>query len=374
MALRTVVSAILLLGLGSSIAWSSTAGPMALLEMELDGNAVTDNPAPGLPDDWDRLYNGTGHEAVWTGVLPDPAPSTIFALASKDIDDIPYWAWADATTPDKAEMTNAYACVYGSNTCYFGADRYGNVGDAYFGIWLLQDQVGLNLDGTFSGSHTIGDILLLATWYQMGGVTTPRIFEWVGSGGSEGSLNELPVDPEVADIIVNALDTPSPWPYTPKYGTPGVFPIGSFIEGGIDLTAYLGDAEVATLLVETRGSPAVTAELKDFVLTDLPPYSGLPKGRNLPGAYSLGQVKPNPFSGRTVLSFDLPEPARVNLKIYDVHGRVVKTLTEAEWQAGCHSVAWRGDSDAGQAPGPGVYFVRIEAGSFTAKRKLLLLE
>ncbi|UCF79115.1 MAG: hypothetical protein JSW03_02345, partial [Candidatus Eiseniibacteriota bacterium] len=41
---------------------------------ELDGNAITANPSPGLPDDWDRLYAGGGNAALWTGVLDDYGP------------------------------------------------------------------------------------------------------------------------------------------------------------------------------------------------------------------------------------------------------------------------------------------------------------
>src|SRR5207248_1288257 len=67
--------------------------------------------------------------------------------------------------------------------------------------------------------------------------------------------------------LVNSNPTTSPWPYTPKFGPSGKFPVGGFYEGGIDLTG-LGltiDPCFTSFLLETRSSQSVTAELKDFV-------------------------------------------------------------------------------------------------------------
>jgi flagellar hook assembly protein FlgD len=63
----------------------------------------------------------------------------------------------------------------------------------------------------------------------------------------------------------------------------------------------------------------------------------------------------------------------VRLKVVDVRGKVVRVLTDEAWPAGRHSVVWTGENDAGDAAGPGVYFVRIEAGGFMATNKMLLM-
>jgi hypothetical protein len=66
---------------------------------------------------------------------------------------------------------------------------------------------------------------------------------------------------------VNNGDTPSPWPYTPKQGTPGQFPYNNFMEGGINITQLLGATPCfSSFLIESRSSTSVSATLKDFVL------------------------------------------------------------------------------------------------------------
>ena len=261
-----VVTAVLSLGLAS--------GALAdlLSTFELDGNPTTQNLNPGLPDDWDRvLILGTGHQALSTGLLVDPSDSTRFTQGSKDILDISTgWHWDDANSPDKDEITNAYAGLYSGGKLFFGCDRFATNGTSYIGFWLLQGSIAKNPDGTFSGNHIVGDILILSDFTQGGGVTTIRAFRWVGSGGSDGSLDSIPANPAIAFAIVNSADQPSPWAYTPKTGTSGIFPTGAFFEGGADLGALGITGCFTSFLCETRSSASVTAELKDFVLGNFP--------------------------------------------------------------------------------------------------------
>jgi len=109
--------------------------------------------------------------------------------------------------------------------------------------------------------------LLLANFVNGGGVSDIRAYEWVGSGGSDGALNEISVTGSNLYAITNALSSTSPWPYTPKSGSSGTFPKGAFFEGGIDLAglALSIDPCFSSFLLETRSSQSVTAELKDFI-------------------------------------------------------------------------------------------------------------
>jgi hypothetical protein len=103
-------------------------------------------------------------------------------------------------------------------------------------------------------------------------------------------------------------------------------------------------------------------------------HAGAKVEKELPESFALKQNRPNPFKSGTVISFDLPEPCAVRLEIVDVQGRVVRFLTDKAWPAGRHSVAWAGENDAGKVTGPGVYFVRIKAGGFTAINKMLRMK
>ena len=103
-------------------------------------------------------------------------------------------------------------------------------------------------------------------------------------------------------------------------------------------------------------------------------YAGVVADKDLPLVFALKPNRPNPFASRTMIAFDLPEPYVVRLKVVDVQGRVVRVLTDKAWPAGRHSTVWRGENDTGQLTGSGIYFVRIEAGGFTATNKVLLMK
>jgi hypothetical protein len=100
-------------------------------------------------------------------------------------------------------------------------------------------------------------------------------------------------------------------------------------------------------------------------------YAGVNSMEDLPTRFELKPNRPNPFESGTVISFDLPEPCLVRLEIVDVQGRVVRLLIDKAWGAGRHSVVWTGENDSGANTGPGVYFVQIKAGNFTARNKVL---
>ena len=238
---------------------------------ELDGNATTQNASPTLPDDWDRVnVLGTGHQALSTGVLVDPSDSTRFSSGSKDVNDIDTWFWDSASSPDKDEITNAYAALYAGNRFFFGADRYATNGTSYIGFWLLQGSISRNPNGSFTGKHTVGDILILSDFTQGGGYSTIKVYKWVGSGGSDGSLDSLHINPSISFAVVNAASQSSPWAYKPKSGSAGTFPTGAFFEGGADLTALGITGCFTDFLCETRSSASLTAQLKDFVLGKFP--------------------------------------------------------------------------------------------------------
>jgi hypothetical protein len=89
----------------------------------------------------------------------------------------------------------------------------------------------------------------------------------------------------------------------------------------------------------------------------------------IPTEYSLSQNYPNPYNPSTTIRFGLPSASPVLLRLYDIAGREVATLLEGYRNAGYHSVIVNNPSLAS-----GLYFYRIEAGKFTAVRKMILLK
>jgi hypothetical protein len=99
-------------------------------------------------------------------------------------------------------------------------------------------------------------------------------------------------------------------------------------------------------------------------------YKMTPVGNTNGIVFRLSQNYPNPFNPNTKISFDIPKNLIVNLIVYDVLGKKVKTLINNELtQRGRHIVEFNGINYAS-----GVYFVRIEAGEFTDSKKMILVK
>jgi len=78
---------------------------------------------------------------------------------------------------------------------------------------------------------------------------------------------------------------------------------------------------------------------------------------------------PNPFNPKTVLSYQLPVASFVNLTVYDISGRSVATVVDGWREAGSHEATFDGSNLAS-----GIYVYRLEAGNFSAVKKLILLK
>jgi hypothetical protein len=91
--------------------------------------------------------------------------------------------------------------------------------------------------------------------------------------------------------------------------------------------------------------------------------------KGIPDKFELSANYPNPFNPSTTIGFDLPEAAKVRLAVYDMLGREVALLADEERPAGQHSVRF----DAGRLSS-GMYIYRLQAGSFTQTKKLMLLK
>ena len=89
----------------------------------------------------------------------------------------------------------------------------------------------------------------------------------------------------------------------------------------------------------------------------------------LPTNFSLSQNYPNPFNPATVISYQLPTASRVTLKVFDMLGRQIATLVNGQMEAGMHQVSF----DASRLAS-GVYIYQLQAGSFVASKKLVLLK
>jgi len=95
----------------------------------------------------------------------------------------------------------------------------------------------------------------------------------------------------------------------------------------------------------------------------------------LPTTNALQQNYPNPFNPETTISFDLSAESVVTLTVYSMTGQVVRTLVDGKaLGAGQYKSVWDGRDESGSKVGSGVYFYQLNAGDFTAKKKMTLLQ
>jgi len=85
-------------------------------------------------------------------------------------------------------------------------------------------------------------------------------------------------------------------------------------------------------------------------------------------------VFPNPISNSSTISFTLSQSQKVSIKIYDVNGRLLKTLANTQFEAGAHQLVWNAKNEKGNAVPSGIYFLRIGAGNYSETKKLSVIK
>ncbi len=90
--------------------------------------------------------------------------------------------------------------------------------------------------------------------------------------------------------------------------------------------------------------------------------------------FRVEPASPNPFNPITSIRFSLPAAARTLVRVYDVAGRVVRTLVDAELQAAAHVAIWDGRDDGGRLCPSGVYFYRVASGEHAATGRVAMVK
>ena len=134
--------------------------------------------------------------------------------------------------------------------------------------------------------------------------------------------------------------------------------LGLIFQTDIDLTSYdtMQTLELVYAKIDGKeyGSVPLSVRIGD---------------NRVPASFVLSQNYPNPFNPITTISFDLPSRVLVSLKVFDLLGKEVSTIVSGELGAGSYFKQWNG-SDIPS----GVYFYRLQAGSFSETKKLILLK
>ena len=144
-----------------------------------------------------------------------------------------------------------------------------------------------------------------------------------------------------------------------------VFPEYDLVVGA-QSNAYGDDIFLHSRLLNYRIGDEIAPLFEDFVSNDqfiLPPNE-----------FSLNQNYPNPFNPSTTFSYELPEASIVKINVYDVMGRIVKSLVNSSMAAGYHLSKWDATNDIGEVVSAGMYIYTIQAGEYRATKKMVLLK
>jgi flagellar hook assembly protein FlgD len=97
--------------------------------------------------------------------------------------------------------------------------------------------------------------------------------------------------------------------------------------------------------------------------------------QNRPDKFYLSQNFPNPFNSQTIFLLDVPEPAQVEISIYNILGQKVRTLENRFFSQPVrgYRIAWDGKDEEGRNLPSGVYFCRLESQKFKTVRKVVLM-
>jgi hypothetical protein len=133
--------------------------------------------------------------------------------------------------------------------------------------------------------------------------------------------------------------------------------------------------ERGTFVDLVQGSNTIQMELfwgwmyLDYLAVPTEVVVGVDNPSEIPVEFSLQQNYPNPFNPVTTINYSIPKSEYVRLVVYDILGRKVAILIDREQNAGKYNIPFDANSLAS-----GVYFYRIEAGTFNEIKKMMLLK
>ena len=138
--------------------------------------------------------------------------------------------------------------------------------------------------------------------------------------------------------------------YQLEYNIPYYFRVATMV--GQNEWSYFSDIVTVTI---------------EFVSTD-------DQNMEVPFTFALHQNYPNPFNPSTSISYTIPEKNSVSLNIYDVNGSFIRNLVNENLEAGFYTISWDGKNVYGSEVSAGMYFYKIQSGSFASTQRMIFLK
>jgi hypothetical protein len=328
---------------------------------EVDANDCIIQPIPPV---WhNTVYDGVDDETITEFLDPDLTPNLAFAHSGK----------CKPQPNDNLTLARTYWIPLGEATAPGTTASHNDPGSAF---WIPSVNCGLCYIGPPANPSALR-VTVGALDRGTGG--------WISGALAPDSLSiawddslRVRVSYRVAPNVIPLQDLS---PCDPQYGSlPDILvTLDAFVtpERGfvfdLPVPGAIQPGEVLILEVHSSWNTNSTTnyQIVEFPGT-FPPTST--NERPLPTKLALENF-PNPFNPTTTIRYSLPANAAVTLEVYDVSGRLVRTLVDAETRkAGIYDELWDGKDARGEAVSTGVYFYRLTAGTESLTRKAVLLK
>ena len=321
-------------GSGESVMLFDTDGT-TVIDSIVFGEQFTDVSMGRFPDSSD----------TWTlSVTPTPGASNVYTEVVLGCND------PDASNYNPNANVNDDSCVYPTILCALGdvyVSEAANSGDPedYIEIYNAGNVecslAGFQLDDSEDlNDFTFGNVILEPGAYWLGYEDSTDSFS---SGlGSSGDIVVL------ADTAGNILT---------------VTLEASVEVGGLQLSQSFDADGTGCYTMPTPGAVNDTCVTMNIV-----------NAGTIPTQFTLYQNYPNPFNPVTTLRYEIPVNGFVNITVYDMLGRKVKTIINQTQNAGYRSVIWDAKNDFGKLVTAGIYLYQIQAGEYISTKKMVLLK
>jgi len=270
-----------------------------------------------------------------------------------------------------------------------------NISEHECGLWVCGDGIAYDLNNISSAQS----LTLMSTWC---GVDFLQSSYFYLTGGTTGGGDVVPIlagDPEAGVFVHSELpDSTAAYGGCPSLNRFDV--LGKTANGQYALRYpdYAGNPYYAAIASTSLNAGSYTVRTMWFgfsyiylrddkfsqppdrchIAADVFHWMQLPvmpccMGTETPKAYGLAQNFPNPFNPSTTIRYDMKAKGLVTIKIFDVSGRLVRTLVDEVRDAGSHEAIWEGTNSRGAGVSSGIYFYEMKTKGFSATKKMILL-
>jgi GH18 family chitinase len=212
---------------------------------------------------------------------------------------------------------------------------------------------------------------LSTTYVQSGKYSLKVNFSaWGGLQVQSGPTGaEQPIDPTQYDSLAFNVYPTTAGQLNVGFNNAGNVVVSATLDAWNGITVPLPSASFTRFWIQNWAGGTTEAYVDNIRLIPASGKTGVNPHPEIPKDYGLAQNYPNPFNPSTTIEFSLPRAETASLIVYDLLGNVVTTLVSGFATAGTHRVTWNAQTNSS-----GVYFYRLQAGSFSDVKRLVILK